>query len=274
METLYTTINLDDCTLNHLNQVTITNNADSINAVFDNTSQPIMLAGTSAAKKHTGGTGPAGGTGQTGFASDNRGGTGNALNGPTSGGGNISPIAESTTTISGYSEFYSLSPAVQHYKECSSDITKEIKDSTYLGFALALLIFSVYFFSTTSRLIRSKLSKPDLELNFDIVLYLLSLAFISSWTTIIIAIKDIPASLILTDVLMYPKQYLLGIVIASSILSVVAIYRHILLLGIFQAEEDTLENKKGQKLTIVNLSFSVINLAGSVVTIIQAMFRG
>ncbi|BBE18013.1 hypothetical protein AQPE_2172 [Aquipluma nitroreducens] len=165
-----------------------------------------------------------------------------------------------------------LNSTLEEYKLNSRDITKDVSNFTFLGISLALLIFSIYFFSSTSRLYRSKIENWKQEAIIDQLIYMIALIFVSSWVALICYVKNLKLDFIFQDLVLYPKQYILGIILAILILSITSIYRHFLLLRLFSIEESSSENQKKKNVTLVTLTFSAVNLGSSLITIITAFF--
>lgn len=111
----------------------------------------------------------------------------------------------------------------KHYG--SYDNSKDLASFKPLGLSVILFLFSVYLFFVATKLYHQYFDKKFKEQIFNIIIYLCSASIIFSWLILVLSIKGVPISFWNWELMYFPNQFVLGVVLSSLLLLGIGIFR-------------------------------------------------
>jgi len=135
-----------------------------------------------------------------------------------------------------------------------------------LGFSLILLFFSVYLFYISSKLYNKYFDKRNTERNINFIFYILSLLILIFWILLVFSLKNIPFIFWYFELKSYPEQFVLGIIFSSLLLSIIGIFRFMLLS--FLTKSKTNANvTKDIRVSYIGLIAGLLSITASLYTV-------
>jgi hypothetical protein len=115
---------------------------------------------------------------------------------------------------------------VKHYG--SYDQTKELARFQPIGIVFTLLFFSIYLYYVSEKLLKLYFNSEIVNKSFYIFFYFVSFILIVGWVAIVFLAKGIPSIFIPNEILNYPSQFILGMILANLLLLGIGIFKFIL----------------------------------------------
>ncbi|MBK9728465.1 MAG: hypothetical protein IPO86_10135 [Saprospiraceae bacterium] len=153
----------------------------------------------------------------------------------------------------------------------SFDNTRALLEFKSLGISLILSIFSFYLYYVATKLYREYFDKEKKEEIWNYGFYILSLLIVIIWVGIIIKSKDLIPDFILNEIINYPNQFVLGLVISSLLLFGIGIFRFIVV-AFIQHAEDQIRLVKDIRFSFVGLMFGLLSILADLIAL-WSIFR-
>lgn len=171
------------------------------------------------------------------------------------GDGNIKSVY--TITEKGNTKFYG-----------SYDNSSHLASFKPLGFSITLLIFSIYLFHISTKIYRQYFDKTKAESHFTRIFFFCILFFNISWIAIVLKIKELPLDALLFELLNFPNQFVLGIVLSSLLLFGIGIFRFTLIAFIPNSNNNE-KLSKDSRFSLIGFIIGILSALANLVTILS-----
>jgi hypothetical protein len=167
---------------------------------------------------------------------------------------NIQKIDESKVE-----RIYSLmdsSNVIRYYG--SYDQTKELARFQSIGIVFTLLFFSIYLYYVSEKLLKLYFDSEIVKKSFYVFFYFISLILIIGWVAVVSLSKGIPSTFITNEILNYPSQFILGMILANFLLLGIGIFKFILVAFV----SDTRKSKtliRDQRFSFIAIIFGILS---------------
>jgi len=119
-----------------------------------------------------------------------------------------------TYSDNGYSTYYG-----------SYDGSQDLAEFKPLGLSIVLLLFSFYLFFVATKLYHQYFDKKLKEQILNNIFYFVAILIIFCWVILVLSIKGIPLSFWNQELMYFPNQFVLGVVLSSLLLLGIGIFR-------------------------------------------------
>jgi hypothetical protein len=171
-------------------------------------------------------------------------------------------IGKNITSI--YTSFDSFGNKKNEYGTFNSSV--DLAMFKPLGVSITLLIFSFYLFFVATKLYHQYFDKKLNEQILNNLFYLVACLLIIGWSKLVLDIKGIPFKFCHWELLQFPNQFILGILLSTSLLLSVGIFRFSIIAFIHNPIDD--ENvTKHVRFSYVGFIFGTLGFIANVYTL-------
>jgi len=146
------------------------------------------------------------------------------------------------------------------------DFSSKLSDFKTFGLSLTLLIFSIYLFHVSTKIYRQYFDKKAKENYFTPIFYMCALIFNYIWIVIVMTKKGLPMSLTPHEFLLFPNQFVLGVMLSSLLLFTVGIFRFTLI-AFIPNSDDNAKTLKDSRFSFIGIVFGLLSALANLVTI-------
>lgn len=145
----------------------------------------------------------------------------------------------------------------------SKDISNELVGFKILGISIVLMIFSIYLYNFATKLFRRYFDKKEVD-SFDTFFTCLFyiVVFNWAWIYVILSKKDISIKYLKDELLIYPEEFVLGIMLSSVLLLGIGVFRFTLI-AFNPISNETKESKMDTRFSFIGFFVAVISLVAN-----------
>lgn len=146
------------------------------------------------------------------------------------------------------------------------DNSKDLVKFTASGLSICLFIFSIYLFHVATNLYEEYFNRRSNEKYFSVFFYVCIGVFNIAWVFIVLRLKGISSEFIFEELLHYPNQFLLGIMLSNLLLFGIGTFRFAII-AIIPTASGNEKKLKDRRFSIIGVIFGLLSILGSIASI-------
>lgn len=144
------------------------------------------------------------------------------------------------------------------YRYGTYDNSIQCSNFKQLGISFILLLFSFYLFFVATKIYNQYFK----EFIIDALVYILAFSISAFWIFLVVAFKGIPFEFLFMEFILFPNQFVLGVILSSLLLLGVGIFRFTIIALVHNPENK--ENlTKNIRFSFVGFIFGIISLVAN-----------